>query len=82
MRTLLKFGGVKIADMRSGKVNAPQCNCAPAIFCPLCKAEAVLPLDAATRALQPDDTLYVCHPLLGGCNHGFAAAGYTFHVVE
>lgn len=41
--------------------------------CPLCKAKAsVVALDKETLAQQTDGTTHVCHPLLGGCNHGFA----------
>lgn len=39
--------------------------------CPLCGAKAVVALPAAILAEQPDATTHVCHPLLGGCNHGF-----------
>lgn len=40
--------------------------------CPMCGRAAVVELPAAIRAEQPDDTTHVCHPLAGGCNHGFA----------
>lgn len=40
--------------------------------CPLCRAFAVIELPPAVLAEQPDDTTHVCHPLIGGCNHGFA----------
>jgi len=39
--------------------------------CPRCGADAVVELTPAQRLAQPDDTTHVCHPLLGGCNHGF-----------
>lgn len=39
--------------------------------CSMCGALAVLPLDAATLAKQPDGTTHVCHPDVGGCDHGF-----------
>ena len=41
--------------------------------CSLCGAAAVILLPPEIRAVQPDDTTHVCHPLAGGCNHGFAA---------
>jgi hypothetical protein len=50
----------------------PHCEQVEPIQCPMCGACAVLPLDAETRAAQPDDTTHVCHPMLEGCNHGFA----------
>jgi rRNA maturation protein Nop10 len=40
--------------------------------CPMCGERAVVKLPAAIRREQPDDTTHVCHPLAGGCNHGFA----------
>jgi len=39
--------------------------------CPMCGARAVIELPEAIRAEQPDETTHVCHPLQGGCNHGF-----------
>ena len=39
--------------------------------CPLCGALAVVALPPAIKAEQPDATTHVCHPLAGGCNHGF-----------
>ena len=39
--------------------------------CPLCGVKAVCKLPEAIRAEQPDGTTHVCHPLMGGCNHGF-----------
>ena len=39
--------------------------------CPMCGAAAVVRLPAIIRAEQPDSTTHVCHPLAGGCNHGF-----------
>jgi hypothetical protein len=43
------------------------------VRCPLCGVLAVLPLDAKTRACQPDATTHVCHQDIGGCDHGFEA---------
>lgn len=43
-----------------------------AVKCSLCGAVAVVPLSPSQVAAQPDDTTHVCHPGLGGCNHGFA----------
>ena len=40
--------------------------------CSKCGALAVIALPPAIRAEQPDDTTHVCHPLAGGCNHGFS----------
>jgi hypothetical protein len=42
------------------------------VKCPMCGRLAVLPLTAALLKFQPDDTTHVCHPDIGGCNHGFA----------
>jgi hypothetical protein len=41
-------------------------------LCPMCGALAVVPLTPRQLAKQPDDTTHVCHPVFGGCNHGFA----------
>jgi hypothetical protein len=38
--------------------------------CPFCEALAIVRLPA--RIAQADGTTHVCHPLMGGCNHGFA----------
>ena len=43
----------------------------PLCACPKCGAQAVVALTPAERLAQPDDTTHVCHPMLGGCNHGF-----------
>lgn len=48
------------------------CKLAVPLYCPLCGMDAVVPLDDETLAMQPDDTTHVCHPFIGGCNHGFA----------
>lgn len=41
--------------------------------CPFCLAmDVVVELPEPLRAIQPDGTTHVCHPTLGGCNHGFA----------
>lgn len=40
--------------------------------CQLCGAVAIVALPAPLLAQQPDDTTHVCHPVFGGCNHGFA----------
>lgn len=57
--------------------------------CPFCRAVAIIELPEAVRAEQPDDTTHVCHPMAGGCNHGFSdlplqgacsCAGEIFHV--
>lgn len=40
--------------------------------CKMCGAHAVIRLPPAVRAEQPDDTTHVCHPVAGGCNHGFS----------
>lgn len=40
--------------------------------CPKCGAASTLTeLPPPLRAIQPDGTTHVCHPALGGCNHGF-----------
>jgi hypothetical protein len=43
--------------------------------CPLCGTVAVTELPPPIRAEQPDDTVLVCHPALGGCNCGFTLEG-------
>jgi hypothetical protein len=40
-------------------------------LCPLCGRVAVVPLTKAVLKVQPDERTHVCHPALGGCNHGF-----------
>jgi hypothetical protein len=40
--------------------------------CPMCGAFALVELEGAALAEQPDDTTHVCLPKAGGCNHGFA----------
>ena len=41
--------------------------------CTICgRTRTVVPLPPKLLAEQPDDTTHVCHPALGGCNHGFA----------
>lgn len=40
--------------------------------CPMCKKFAVVNLAPHLLARQPDDTTHICHPALGGCNHGFS----------
>lgn len=46
--------------------------------CPFCKRAAIVLLPAELRAEQPDGTTHVCHPLAGGCNHGFQDATAWF----
>jgi hypothetical protein len=44
--------------------------------CPICLApDAVVALPPPLLAVQPDRTTHVCHPALGGCNHGFEYKG-------
>lgn len=43
-------------------------------LCPLCGGWAVVPLTPKQLAAQPDETTHVCHPVFGGCNHGFGPA--------
>lgn len=62
---------VSLTDIRKGLAPAPFCDAALPRRCDLCAAVAVLPLNSATRMVQPDATTHVCHPALGGCNHGF-----------
>lgn len=40
--------------------------------CPKCGTLAIVELPAVLRAAQLDGTTHVCHPAVGGCNHGFA----------
>ena len=42
-----------------------------AVPCQLCGAKAVVALPPRLLSVQPDSTTHVCHPGLGGCNHGF-----------
>lgn len=42
--------------------------------CPLCNALAIILLPDEVLADQPDSTTHVCHPIAGGCNHGFDTA--------
>lgn len=60
-----------LADIRAGISAAPHCDASEPRTCTLCEVRAVLPLDPGTRMAQPDATTHVCHPVLGGCNHGF-----------
>lgn len=42
-------------------------------LCPKCGAlDTVTALPAPLLSVQIDGTTHVCHPSLGGCNHGFA----------
>jgi len=41
-------------------------------ICPFCHRNAVVRLPARIAAQQTDGTTHVCHPIAGGCNHGFA----------
>lgn len=41
--------------------------------CPLCLAvDSIVALPPPLLKKQPDNTTHVCHPMRGGCNHGFA----------
>jgi hypothetical protein len=60
-----------LLDIAHGRAAAPMCEAAIPRECKVCGALAVLPLDAETRAKQPDGTTLVCHPVLGGCNLGY-----------
>ena len=42
-----------------------------AMGCPKCGELAVVNLPPHELAKQKDGTTHVCHPALGGCNHGF-----------
>lgn len=44
----------------------------PARPCQICGKTAVVDLAPHELAKQTDGTTHVCHPVLGGCNHGFA----------
>jgi len=39
--------------------------------CPFCLVDAVVALPPPLALAQPDGTTHVCHPVFGGCNHGF-----------
>lgn len=43
--------------------------------CSQCGARAIVALAGGILAEQTDGTTHVCHPLAGGCNHGFALGG-------
>lgn len=49
---------------------------AMALSCGMCGKKAVVPLTVTQLAQQPDKTTHVCHPVLGGCNHGFEREGF------
>lgn len=41
-------------------------------MCPMCFSfDTVTALPPPLLLKQPDGTTHVCHPTLGGCNHGF-----------
>ena len=42
--------------------------------CAVCGKSAIVKLEGIVLAEQTDGTTHVCHPLAGGCNHGFEAA--------
>lgn len=42
------------------------------VACAMCGTAAIVMLPPSLIARQPDDTTHVCHPGLGGCNHGFS----------
>lgn len=62
------------AEFADPRVQAHLANVLARKLCPLCGAIAVVPLTPAQLAAQPDNTTHVCHPHLGGCNHGFGPA--------
>jgi hypothetical protein len=39
--------------------------------CPFCGKARIVVLPPPVAAQQPDGTTHVCHPAIGGCNHGF-----------
>lgn len=39
--------------------------------CPKCGVHALVGLPKPVIKAQPDETNIVCHPAIGGCNHGF-----------
>lgn len=41
--------------------------------CPFCGVVAITGLPPRLMAEQTDGTTHLCHPVLGGCNHGFSA---------
>jgi hypothetical protein len=61
-----------VGGILAGLEPAPFCAAAVPTICHFCRVPAVLPLDEATRAKQPDDSTHVCHPALGGCNQGYS----------
>lgn len=40
--------------------------------CSKCGERAIIKLEGKLLAEQTDGTTHVCHPLAGGCNHGFS----------
>lgn len=51
-------------------------------LCPICDTVAVVNLAPHELAKQPDETTHVCHPVLGGCNHGFSVDGFVLSLVD
>ncbi len=47
-------------------------TCRVDAVCQFCGAVALVSLPLPLLQAQPDDTTHVCHPALGGCNHGFS----------
>lgn len=47
------------------------------IPCSMCGSVSVVALPEALLGEQPDDTTHVCHPVAGGCNHGFAIEAFA-----
>jgi len=44
--------------------------------CQFCRKQALVLLSRLALSVQPDKTNVDCHPLLGGCNHGFELEGF------
>lgn len=68
---MAKHKAILLSEILKGREAAPFCDAAVPTICSHCRTPAVLPLDAETRAAQPDVTTHVCHPALRGCNQGF-----------
>lgn len=61
------------ARIRAEKSWAVSSSDALRIPCPMCQRVALVRLPQSLLAFETDGTNVVCHPALGGCNHGFEA---------
>lgn len=71
-RHMEKCKGPKWTEVKTAKGGGYVISADKAVPCILCGKTAVLPLSPPDLAKQTDGTTHVCHPSIGGCNHGFA----------